>query len=114
MSIRKDITSEQKELFARVLNRVSAETLNAANQTLNSTDNQAALDFGEITHDKIVDLNFKLKKMILDLNRLEHKNEEHLKKAIKAENVLEAKNSEDWAERNGALPGCMSSLCNNF
>lgn len=81
---------------------------------MNSADHQASLDFGEITHDKIVDLNYKLKKMILDLNRLEHKNEDHLKKAIQAENVLEANNAEDWAERTGKTPGCMSSLCNNF
>ena len=110
MSIRKDITSAQRELFAKVLARVSEDQIKTANETLNSTDHQISLEFGEITHDKIVDLNYKLKKMILDLNRLEHKNEDHLQKALKAENVLEAKNAEDWAERTGKTPGCMSSL----
>jgi len=115
LSLRKDNNSEQKDLLNRVLSRVTSDEIKSANQTLNSVDNQAAIDFGELTRDKIVDLNFKLKKMILDLNRLENKYETNLKKAIQAEDVLEAKTPEDWAERHGVnlQKGC-GSLCNSI
>lgn len=98
-----------------LLSQVPEETVKAAKATLNAIDSETAEEFGKITHDKIVGLNRKLKKMLLERTRVENKFDTTLRDALLAEDVLESKTAEEWSQRtNAAVTGTFSKLSTKF
>ena len=82
---------------------------------MNAIDNETADEFGKITHNKIVGLNRKLKKMLLERTRLENKFDTTLREALLAEDVLESPTADQWSQRtNAAVTGTFATLSTKF
>jgi len=115
LSLKGDIDIGHKSLLNAILSQVPDETIKVAKQTLNAIDNETAEEFGKVTHKKIVGLNRKLKKMLLERTRLENKYDTTLRAALLAEDVLESPTAEAWSQRsNAAVTGTFSKLSTKF
>ena len=74
----------------------------AAKQTLNSTDHSNATEVGPLSHSKIVALNRKIRKNLREMRRIENKYDTTLQDALQAEDVILCQSAEQWGDRLGS------------